>query len=177
MYCCDSDLEVYTEASLNWLWKKLQRWDPLHRARHINNHINTCTHISLHIINLTDWHVRQPLGRPLSVCLASRLARGYKCQQVRCGVVIFMLWKKNIVQMRSPLSGSLCPSCWAVANTLNWFTTENHYRPYFDDLFVWHGGINLFNPNMLYRQLCILIWCCWYLHLVQRIIYHPCTNV
>lgn len=81
------------------VWKKLQRSAPQHRARQINNHINTCTHVSLHVINLTDWHVRQPLGRPLLVRLASRLAHGYKCQRLRCGVVVLMLWKKNIVQM------------------------------------------------------------------------------
>lgn len=29
------------------------------------------------------------------MCLESRLARGYKCQRVRCGLVVFMLWKKK----------------------------------------------------------------------------------
>lgn len=156
------------------MWKNYRGGKPLHR--HINHHINTCTDVSLHVINLTDWHVRQPLGRLLLACPTSRLARGHESQQVR-RVVVLMPWKKNIVQMRSPLSGSHRSSSWAEANALNWFTTKNHYRPYFDDPFVWHGGINLSILSTLHRWLCILIWCRWYPPLVRRITHHPHTKV
>lgn len=54
----------------------------------------TCTHVSLHVINLTDWHIRQPLGRPAVVRLPSRLACGYKCQQT-CLVVVFHTVKEK----------------------------------------------------------------------------------
>lgn len=102
-------LEVFTEVKIDCVEKLHRQGTLLHRVMHINYNINTCAQVLLHIINLADWHVRQPLGQPLLACLASRLARGYLCQQV-LAVVVFKLWKKNTVETRSPLSGSHCPT-------------------------------------------------------------------
>lgn len=101
LWVCPS-LEVYTDASSNWLCGETTEVGP------INCHINTCTHVSLHVINLTDWRVRQPLGRPLLVRLACRLARGDKCQQVSSScccfhVVIEKHCSDEVTFVRQPL--------------------------------------------------------------------------
>lgn len=44
----------------------------------------------------------------------------------------------------------------------HWFMSENHYSPYFDDLLVWHKGINHCRMSSASWGPCILMCCCWY---------------
>lgn len=66
-----------TEANFNWLSATtLELGWPT--AEDNDCHINTCSHASLQIINLIDWHVAQHLGWPPLVGLASLLAPASK---------------------------------------------------------------------------------------------------
>lgn len=163
----------------NWLRgeKKLHRQGTLHRARHINYHINTCTQVLLHIIHLTEWHVRQPFG-PTSSSASCRPARPWLQLLASTCCCCFHAVKEEQCWDEVTFVRQLSPNPLSSSE----YIILIYDRKSLSSIFWWPTHIkqwhtDLFTLKTLNKWLCILMRCCWYLHLVQWITHHPHTEV